>query len=1447
MELRPLKPIAWRLKKLLPAIPVLPKRRRRRRRGFDNGSERLEIRALLTVTFEPVADLNTQADGDSSHPSDFVHAEGYSFFQATTASLGRELWRTDGTDAGTWNVADVAPGPMSSNLQDVTVAGQYVFFRASYHRDRPDQLWRASGTSPSAEPVVWSSQGEVVSSPQILAYFDGSLFFVAGHTSGSTRLYRLDAQPGSYPEEVLASAGTYSATSDHYGVVTSDALFIAAGNSSHRILHVVRPGDYAVSSIGVFRSLDGMFARDDRVFFSARPYTLPGEPQEAAAIWISDGTEIGTQQLDLPSGTVRSSLTWINDTKFYFLREGDEQQWELWSTDGTPQGAAFEFEVERVATSVSVPVIVSSRDSIYFIAFDEIGATQLWRTDGTQAGTVPLTDPQDLRPQPAGRLTEWNGGVLFRAFVPGDSTANYYLIDDGSFIPVVLPVDTAPGTGPVEMVPFPGTERVFFRIWTSDRKAELWSTDGSASITLVRDLNVATNSSHPFGLVRRGSEIFFSAQSNSGGGPASEIARSDGTSQGTRITGRETHDFRVTSDGRIFLVDPNSGEVFTLAPGSNDWILTKDIEPGSAYAHIELLDTVGKRVLFNANPSDGRRGLWVSDGSSAGTLPLIAPDGTQLGRHGVGSWIRMRDNFIVFEHILAGGGREIWGTDGTAQGTRKILSVTAAGFSANDLQFTVVQGRVAFFLSNSSVGRMLWITDGTAEGTLLVRNPTPLWNVATSVQWLSRDSDVAYFALVGSDGWIDLWKTDGTSGGTDRLGRIREHHTAPRLTSSITIDDRLYFVLEKDFESVLWTADGTPDGTKTILRGLLGERRDASVHLYSEFGRLFFLADDQVHGRRLWISDGTSSGTRMLRNTDGDLPPFMVRDGAADLTGMNGKLYYPGTTDEFGEELVRLSSDTLEGVPGRLRILRDLEPLVTSEPLVTWREVFGAEGYEIEITDLQDNLKPATIIRVASSSWRPGPDYLSGIYRLRVRGVRHDGSIGEWSSETLDFTLADRPHVLPMTALTVVHPPLISWINPDAAARSEIWISNLYSQERVAYSIINGTDVQFLSTDLPPAKYAVWIRSLGDNGRSEWSDVAVFTILAAAPQIVGITENSSRGLNINWTAVAGADDYEVFIQKAGSGAAYRLLSGLGAVTSVQTDNFLPGDRYTVWVRAWRVGRPHSNWSAASSLLIRQTPEPKWSSGKLSWNAIGQATGYEFVLRHTLTGLILNSGITVNPEVLPDPALPPGQYAFVVRTLYADGQASTWISLSFEEFHPVVKITPSLQPTVDATPVIQWQQQAEEARFEVYVGLNGQSAPIYRQTQIRGTNHRIDPPLPPNHYRVWVRVHFPDGSRSSWGSGDLLSIGDRPVTNAEGRTFSWTPVRDATHYEIQIQRWNPVTQAYQNYLINERVLQTTVTLDASSSGTFRAWVRALRNEAGDTYKSLWSVVLIFDVV
>src|SRR5262245_52886484 len=96
----------------------LPKHRRRRFRSLM--VEPLEARMQLSLTTQLVADINTGVSDVAVGGYSIVEVGPIAYFVGSDEATGGELWKSDGTAAGTGLVKDVTPGPASSNLRFLT-------------------------------------------------------------------------------------------------------------------------------------------------------------------------------------------------------------------------------------------------------------------------------------------------------------------------------------------------------------------------------------------------------------------------------------------------------------------------------------------------------------------------------------------------------------------------------------------------------------------------------------------------------------------------------------------------------------------------------------------------------------------------------------------------------------------------------------------------------------------------------------------------------------------------------------------------------------------------------------------------------------------------------------------------------------------------------------------------------------------------------------------------------------------------------------------------------------------------------------------------------------------------------------------------------------------------------------------------------------------------------
>lgn len=245
-----------------------------------------------------VADINglspTGAQFETYSPLP-TNSSGEIFFHATTPAHGSELWKTDGTVAGSSLVKDITPGPGGANARSITAVGDTVYF-FYYDSINPIELWASDGTEAGTYLVKTLTDSSPHDFPSSVAAAGGKLFFnLSSATNG---------------REVWVSDGTTAGTH-----VVKD---IAPGSSHSNPTDLVGVGD--------------------TVYFEAKNTTYGSE------LWSSDGTEAGTVLLaDINPGPASSEqyghdLVNINGTLYFSATDGNTGE-EPWLINLTPNAA----------------------------------------------------------------------------------------------------------------------------------------------------------------------------------------------------------------------------------------------------------------------------------------------------------------------------------------------------------------------------------------------------------------------------------------------------------------------------------------------------------------------------------------------------------------------------------------------------------------------------------------------------------------------------------------------------------------------------------------------------------------------------------------------------------------------------------------------------------------------------------------------------------------------------------------------------------------------------------------------------------------------------------------------------------------------------------------------------------------------------------------------------
>jgi ELWxxDGT repeat protein len=276
------------------------------------------------------------------------------YFTAYDNVNGRELWKSDGTEAGTFLVKDIQPGldeegdPRNGNLEELIAVGNTLYFSAN-DGTNGEELWKSDGTE-SGTVMVKDIRAGSSSGPEKLTATGNTLYFAATTDGIGTELWKSD--------------GTDSGT-----VLVAD-INVGGSNGDPTNLRAV----------------------ENTLYFSANT-------ESGRELWKSNGTAGGTvmvKDIMLDGGSNPSNLTAVGSTLFFTAYE-DLNGTELWKSDGTDAGTVM---VKDIATGdcdgspcSSVPEYLTAvGNTLYFSAFDEANSDELWKSDGTEAGTVMVKD-----------------------------------------------------------------------------------------------------------------------------------------------------------------------------------------------------------------------------------------------------------------------------------------------------------------------------------------------------------------------------------------------------------------------------------------------------------------------------------------------------------------------------------------------------------------------------------------------------------------------------------------------------------------------------------------------------------------------------------------------------------------------------------------------------------------------------------------------------------------------------------------------------------------------------------------------------------------------------------------------------------------------------------------------------------------------------------------------
>ncbi|MCA8972028.1 MAG: hypothetical protein KDC95_19730 [Planctomycetes bacterium] len=612
----------------------------------------------------------------------------------------------------------------------------------------------------------------------------------------------------------------------------------------------------------------------------------------------------------------------------YFVTEDSKYGRELWRTDGTPQGTDIALDLYTGAIGSGPEELVVAGGRLWFRALQRLYVTggtlgttrqvldagpfgnvseirelnanevvfrreqgaqyDLWKSDGTTAGSGPILDPATNTPYRyvSGLPVNPSGVVVFES---GFGATHGVYATDGTSAGTHRII---PAAGLVQKSAALAGNRVVFRCTISNQD-QMYGTDGTVAGTFGVYGTRGTGAPVASG----GLAWFVWTDSFS----QFDLIVSDGTSSGTKQVASWSTPYKVDS----WIAAPwEGGLFFSLATGSTtndryritkDFTLTKLPEsteyPGarpvlatqdqvywvakSPTVGIELFELdaartglrlkanaatergvssspndfhFGNRIWFTADAGTGRE-LWVSDGTEATTKLVadlnpnggtsISPVGELFGRFVFSARVRIDNELMV--------------TDGTPQGTQRI----ASGNGSAGVRFV---NKLWFPMVTPLEGYELACTDGTTAGTK-VFDLVPGTGQSAPVD-LKVWGNNLWFLAFDTGGTRQLFRCDGTS-----VHQVTDTTIVANIVSYDIHDGQILFLASSSASAGtpdLWGSDGTKQGTKMLVDLPSRSGGSTGYQVLSTRGLCFFCYYSTSDVWTLGATDGTAAGTRMI-------------------------------------------------------------------------------------------------------------------------------------------------------------------------------------------------------------------------------------------------------------------------------------------------------------------------------------------------------------------------------------------------------------------------------------------------------------------------------------------------------------------------------------------------------------------------------------------------------
>jgi|GEM_PF-6232004 len=383
-------------------------------------------------------------------------------------------------------------------------------------------------------------------------------------------------------------------------------LWADGGNGPEQIAEFDSYSPLTVHSLG-----------DRAVIVGAEVPTIGAFRPPGTQYWVTDGTSQGTRLIaDEPGDEFRfmrsmRAVSFVAENRLYSIIDNRiDQTQEIWVSDGTGPGTDVIHELgeHELVSQTTNDLQVIDDTVVYATRSTEDGRITIWQTG--PSGTVVLTDP--LESESVGPFAQFNDEIYFFGDIRNRSGV-WVITDSGP----TLVLEVA-GEAKHMLV---AAGRLFVSIDNEEDSLlrSLWSLDTAKESQLVQQVRTSS----PFGgffafygFAELGNQLLFSSRD----GGETSLWRTDGSKEGTTFVRQLGHDALTLSMGVVVddvvyfrANDKQHGAELWVSDGTSKGTMVYDIHPGPAGSFPHDMVPWQDALFFTANDGVTGQELWRAD------------------------------------------------------------------------------------------------------------------------------------------------------------------------------------------------------------------------------------------------------------------------------------------------------------------------------------------------------------------------------------------------------------------------------------------------------------------------------------------------------------------------------------------------------------------------------------------------------------------------------------------------------------------------------------------------------------------------------------------------------------------------------------------------------------------------------------------------------------------